>query len=110
MLTPSSGACWMPCTNVGCGRCAASRTVGATSMTWANWVRSSPLASMPAGQCTISPLRVPPQWEATCLVHWYGVSIAWAQPDGVVVVGVRAAEVVDPARHELDGLDVRWRR
>ena len=32
------------------------------------------------GQCTIVPLRVPPQCEATCLVHWYGVSIAHAQP------------------------------
>ena len=80
MLTPSSGACWMPWTNVGCGSWAASRTVGATSMTWPNWVRSSPLALIPDGQCTITPLRVPPQWEATCLVHWYGVSMAWAQP------------------------------
>ena len=26
------------------------------------------------------PLRVPPKCEATCLVHWYGVSVAWAQP------------------------------
>ena len=32
------------------------------------------------GQWTIVPLRVPPKWEATCLVHWYGVSMAWAQP------------------------------
>ena len=31
-------------------------------------------------QCTMVPLRVPPQCEATCFVHWYGVSIAWAQP------------------------------
>ncbi len=35
---------------------------------------------MPRGQCTTVPLRVPPQCEATCLVHWYGVSIAQAQP------------------------------
>ena len=33
-----------------------------------------------AGQCTMVPLRVPPQCEATCLVHWYGVHRAWAQP------------------------------
>ena len=59
---------------------AASSTVGATSMTWLNWLRISPLASMPFGQCTIVPLRVPPQCEATCLVHWYGVHIACAQP------------------------------
>ena len=44
--------------------------VGATSMTWWNWWRTSPLALMPAGQWTIVPLRVPPQCEATCLVHW----------------------------------------
>ena len=34
----------------------------------------------PFGQCTIVPLRVPPQCDATCLVHWYGVSIACAHP------------------------------
>ena len=38
--------------------------------------RISPLALMPAGQWTIVPFRVPPQCEATCFVHWYGVSIA----------------------------------
>ncbi len=38
------------------------------------------LAVMPPGQWTIVPLRVPPQCDATCLVHWYGVSIACAQP------------------------------
>ena len=54
--------------------------VGATSMTWWNWLRISPLALMPVGQWTIVPLRVPPQCEATCLVHWYGVSMACAQP------------------------------
>ena len=54
------GRCWMPCTNVGSGRPAASRTVGATSMTWWNWWRTSPVASMPRGQCTIVPVRVPP--------------------------------------------------
>ena len=70
MLTPSSGACWIPWTNDGCGRCAASSTVGATSMTWVNWVRISPFALIPDGQCTIIPLRVPPQCDATCFVHW----------------------------------------
>ncbi len=80
MLTPCSGICWTPWTNVGSGSPAASRTVGATSITWWNCVRISPLAVMPFGQWTIVPLRVPPQCEATCFVHWYGVSIAWAQP------------------------------
>lgn len=49
-------------------------------MTWWNWSRTSPLASMPSGQWMIVPLRVPPQWDATCFVHWNGVSIACAQP------------------------------
>ena len=54
--------------------------VGATSMTWWNWERISPLPLIPFGQCTMVPLRVPPQCEATCLVHWYGVFMACAQP------------------------------
>ena len=62
------------------GSPATSSTVAATSMTWWNWCRISPLALIPSGQWTIVPLRVPPQCEATCLVHWYGVSIACAQP------------------------------
>ena len=39
-----------------------------------------PFSLIPFGQCTMVPLRVPPQCEATCLVHWYGESIAQAQP------------------------------
>ena len=80
MLTPSIGTCWMPFTKLGWGSLAASRTVGATSMTWWNWLRTSPFASIPPGQWTMVPLRVPPKCEATCLVHWYGVSMACAQP------------------------------
>ena len=80
MLTPCIGVCWTPLTNFGSTSPAASSTVGATSITCVNCVRISPLASKPAGQCTIVPLRVPPKCEATCLVHWYGVSIACAQP------------------------------
>ena len=53
------------------GQCPPLRgSVGATSITWLNCERISPLALMPLGQWTIVPLRVPPQWEATCLVHW----------------------------------------
>ena len=54
----------------GSGSPAASSTVGATSITWVNWWRSPPFAVIPPGQCTMVPLRVPPQWEATCFVHW----------------------------------------
>ena len=80
MLTPSSGACVMPFTNSGSGSPAASRIVWATSMTWWNWLRIFPLSVKPFGQCTMVPLRVPPQCDATCLVHWYGVHSACAQP------------------------------
>ena len=69
MLTPSIGVCGMPLTDCGSGMPAASRIVGATSMTWENCERISPLALMPFGQWTTVPLRVPPKWEATCLVH-----------------------------------------
>jgi hypothetical protein len=77
---PSIGFCWMPLTKFGSGMPAAARIVGATSITWENWSRISPLDSMPFGQCTTVALRVPPQWEATCLVHWNGVFMACAQP------------------------------
>ena len=50
------------------------------SMTWVNWDRRPPFSWIPFGQCTIVPLRVPPQWDATCLVHWNGVFMAQAQP------------------------------
>ena len=60
----------MPWTKPGAGSPAASSTVGATSMTWWNWWRSSPFAAKPPGQWRIVPLRVPPQWEAICFVHW----------------------------------------
>ena len=80
MLTPSNGACEMPFTISGSGRPATSSTVRATSITWWNCDRVSPLASKPLGQWTMVPLRVPPQCDAICLVHWYGVHIACAQP------------------------------
>ena len=69
MLVPCRGSCWALLTIVGSGSPATSSTVAATSITWQNWLRTSPLAWIPAGQWTMVPLRVPPQWEATCLVH-----------------------------------------
>jgi hypothetical protein len=49
-LTPSIGICGVPLTTMGSGRPAAARMVGATSVTWLNWVRISFLALMPLGQ------------------------------------------------------------
>ncbi len=50
--------------------------VGATSLTWWNCVRSPPASTTPFGQLRAMALRVPPQSEATCLVHWKGASSA----------------------------------
>ena len=80
MLVPSIGDCCTPLTMVGSGNPAASRIVGAMSMTWANCDRTPPFSRMPVGQWTIVPLRVPPQCEATCLVHWNGAQFAHAHP------------------------------
>jgi hypothetical protein len=54
--------------------------VGTMSMTWWNWERTSPRALIRAGQEMTAPLRVPPKWLATCLVHCIGEHIACAQP------------------------------
>ena len=69
MLTPSIGTWGVPLTIFGSGSLAASRIVGATSITWWNWLRISFFALMPFGQWTTMPLRVPPKLDATCLVH-----------------------------------------
>jgi len=82
MLTPSIGICMMPFTFCGSLIPAHSSIVGAMSITWWNCALTSPLAPNPAGQRTAMPLRVPPQWEATCFVHWNGQFIACAQPMG----------------------------
>jgi hypothetical protein len=52
MLTPSMGFCCTPLTETGSGSPAASRIVGATSITWWNWERISPFAFMPLGKIT----------------------------------------------------------
>ena len=40
-------------------------------------------------------LRVPPKWLATCLVHWKGVFIAWAQAEREVVKPPRSTDLVN---------------
>ena len=80
MLTPSIGTWAVPFTTFGSGSFAASSTVGATSITWWNCVRSPPFVRIPFGQWTTRPLRVPPKLDATCFVQVKGVSNATAQP------------------------------
>ena len=81
MLTPSIGICCTPLTIVGC-RQARDLEHGRRDVDDVVELRNGPRPAprSPLGQCTIVPLRVPPQCEATCFVHWYGVSIACAQP------------------------------
>src|SRR5262245_40545400 len=52
--------------------------VGTMSITWWNCVRMPPASLMRFGHEITRPLRVPPKCEATCFVHWNGVSKAWA--------------------------------
>ena len=82
MLTPSMGFWVTPLMLEGAVTPAASRMVGMMSMTWWNWERTAPLSLMRSGHEMTRPLRVPPKCEATCLAHWKGVSMAWAQPTG----------------------------
>ena len=70
MLTPSIGFCCTPLTIVGCGRPADLEDRRRDVDDVVELVADLALALMPRGQWTIVPLRVPPQCEATCLVHW----------------------------------------
>jgi hypothetical protein len=68
MLKPSSGTGCTLLATVGAGMPAASSTVGATSMTWQNWLRISPLLLMPFGSGRWS-FWVPPQLCGLCPVR-----------------------------------------
>ena len=60
------------------------------SMRWWNWVRMPPASLIRFGQAMTMPCRVPPKWEATCLVHLNGVSKAHDQ--ATAICGVVCAE------------------
>jgi hypothetical protein len=68
-LVPCMGICGTPLTCSGTGSPATSRTVGARSIAWVNWLRRPPLSVIRFGHETTMPLRVPPRWEAICLPH-----------------------------------------
>ena len=80
MLVPAIGTCGTPLTIFGSGSPAACSTVGATSITWPNWVRISFFALMPLGQVTTIPLRVPPKSDGTCFIQPNGELKATDQP------------------------------
>lgn len=78
-LVPSIGSCSMPSTASGSGIPAASRIVGATSMTCVNCERVSVLGFIRAGHASTIGLRVPPRCAASCLPHRNGEFSACAQ-------------------------------
>src|SRR5581483_4577928 len=85
----------MPSISFGAGMPAASRIVGATSLTWVNWPRSPPLSLIRFGHATTIGSRVPPRWLATCLPHWNGVFPAHAQAQAKC--GAKFGPPLDPA-------------
>ena len=105
MLTPSSGFCWTPSTNVGSGSPAASRTVGATSITCANCERISPLALIPRRPVDDRPVAGAAPVGCDLLRPLVRRAHRVRPADRVVVVRVRAAEVVQPLDHELGRLE-----
>ena len=64
---------------VGASMPSASSTVGTTSVTWAYWPRTSPLAAMPFGQWTTNASLMPP-WCRYRFQRFSGVLPAQAQP------------------------------
>ena len=54
-----------------------------------------PVALMPFSQCTMVPLHVPLQCDATCFVHWYGVSIALAAGPYNEMINFNGASAVE---------------
>ena len=105
MLTPSSGFCWTPWTNVGSGSPAASSTVGATSITCANWFRISPARLDPGRPVDDRAVARAAPVRGDLLRPLVRRAHRVRPADGVVVVGVGAAEVVEPLHHELRRLE-----
>ena len=105
MLAPSNGACCTLLTTVGCGSPAASRTVGAMSMTWQNWTRDLALPLDAVGP--VHDRAVARSAEVRC--HLLGPLVGRVHrmrpAHRVVVVSVRAAEVIDLALEELRRLE-----
>ena len=104
MLVPSMGDCCTPLTIVGSGRPAASRIVGATSMTWVNCERRPPRLGDPVRPVHDGPVA----GAAPVRGDLFGPlerGVHRPRPaDRVVVVGARRAELVHLAQQELGSL------
>src|ERR1044072_5029968 len=104
MLTPSIGVWIVPFTLFGSGSPAASRIVGATSMTWCHCGRISFLAVMPLGQWTINPVAVSAVIRRNLLRPRKGRIARDGPARGEVRVGRRAADFVVMFQDVGDGL------
>ena len=107
MLTPSMGVCCTLLTIVGSGRPATSSTVGATSITWQNCERISPLALMPVRPVDDRPVARAAPVRRHLLGPLIGRVHGVRPAHGVVVVGFWTAKLVDPLRQELRGFDTQ---
>ena len=94
----------MPFTESGSGMPAASRIVGATSMTWLNCERISPFALMPFGQWTIGAVARPAPVRRDLLGPLVRRVHRVRPADGVVVVRLGPTELVDPGGEVLGRL------
>ena len=81
MLTPCSGICLTPLTDVGAGSPVTSRMVGTTSTMWWYWLRIAPASLIFAGQETMNGSVLPPAW-VSCFHRFKGALPAIAQPIG----------------------------
>jgi hypothetical protein len=95
MLTPCSGSCMTPLTEVGAGdqqlraQSEPRRSRGETAE------RISPFALIPLGQWMIVPLRVPPKCEANLLGPLIRCVHGVSPTHGIVVLSMRGAQLVD---------------
>ena len=100
MLTPSIGFCFTPLTSVGSGMPAASRMVGAMSMTWWNCERTPP--------CVLDAVRPRDHQRVAHAAEVRGDLLAPLErrvhrpgpADREVVVGLRPADLVEVLQHE----------
>ena len=93
-------------TTVGAGRPAASRIVGATSITWWNWLRVVPLSVKAVGPVHDGSVAGAAPVRGNLLGPLIRRAHRVRPSHRVVVVGVRGAEVIDLGQQELGRLDV----
>ena len=104
MLTPSMGCCCTPLTEIGSGRPAASRIVGATSITWWNCERISPFGFDAVGPVDDGAVARSAPVGGDLLGPLVGRVHGMRPAHGVVVVRLRAAELIIAAPSRNSGV------